>query len=346
MVGEKMRDALRFRIEQGRMVGPVPLGYRREGWEVVIDPEWAPVVVRAFEEYATGTVSTRELAAKLNDEGLRPAKFAAGWRADTLAQILGHPAYVGLTPQDGRSGSGKLVPGGWSALITRALWDDVQRVRARHRPSGHVGGRPFRAYAFQGLLSCARCGGRMQAHTVKAGTYYRCRSTGAVTGCGQGVREDRLLPWGRSLMEWLERGPGWEAVRDAAEAALSVEARAPDALEQIDANLKRVGMRFEWGDITEDEYRERRGQLLALRADVETQAAPVAAALRFDGVLAAWDGGDMTVRRALVANVFAELDVADSAIVRARPRPEVAAEVSHRLAGWEGLGHELKLRFA
>ena len=47
----------------------------------------------------------------------------------------------------------------------------------------------------------------MYAHTLPSGAHYHCRSTGTYVGCGLGAREDALLPWGRSLMEWLESQP-------------------------------------------------------------------------------------------------------------------------------------------
>lgn len=47
----------------------------------------------------------------------------------------------------------------------------------------------------------------MYSHMLRSTAEYRCRSTGTYVGCGLGVREDALLPWGRSLVEWLESRP-------------------------------------------------------------------------------------------------------------------------------------------
>lgn len=52
-----------------------PLGYRNapKGWgtSLVADPDRAPLVIRAFEEMATGRFTKMEILARLNSSGLR-----------------------------------------------------------------------------------------------------------------------------------------------------------------------------------------------------------------------------------------------------------------------------------
>jgi len=120
--------------------------------------------------------------------------------------------------------------------------------------------------------------------------------------------------------------------------------RPPDALAQVDANLSRVGQRFEWGDIDAAEYQDKRARLLTLRAEIlATQ--PIAPRLIVSGLVAAWDADNKAIRNRLLLNLFAELDVTDGRIIGALPRFEVAAEVSDRLEGWPGLDGPLRLRF-
>lgn len=75
LIGEKISEAKRYAAARGEMVGAVPLGYRRESGQVMIDDEWAPVVRRIFDEYATARYSTQSIAAPLNAEGIRPPTF-------------------------------------------------------------------------------------------------------------------------------------------------------------------------------------------------------------------------------------------------------------------------------
>jgi len=349
MAGEKTRDAMRYQITRGEMVSKVPFGYRRiiEGQtqRIELDPEWAPVVERVFAEYASGRYTSLSLVKRLNAEGVRPPHFTAGWRADTLASILRSPVYVGMMPADGRKGHAALVPGRWPPLVPRETFDAVQRVIATHYRGG--GGRSGRRqYAFQGLLRCADCGVRLYAHSQDGLTYYRCRSLGDAVGCGQALREDRLLPWGRSLMSWLEAAADWPDLGPTRDALLDRPSRPPDALAQLDASLERVGQRFEWGDISAEDYHDKRGRLLALRAEVADTDRLSLPRLAVAGLVEAWDRDDPVIRRALLSNLFAVLDVRGGRIVEAWPRADVAAEVGERLRGWPGLdGLAPRLRY-
>lgn len=48
-------------------------------------------------EYAGGDSSTRAIAPRLNAEGILLPSFTSGWRADSIAQILGSRAYIAQT---------------------------------------------------------------------------------------------------------------------------------------------------------------------------------------------------------------------------------------------------------
>lgn len=239
--------------------------------------------------------------------------------------------------------------GCWPAIIDQDTWDTVQSILGRLRRGGS-GGAPKRTYAFQGLLRCAACGMRMCAHTMPSGAY-RCRSTGASIGCGQGVREDRVLPWGRAVMAWLEGAADRAAVREAVEAELRdepISGRPADALDQIDGTLERIGQRYEWGEFAEATYRAKRTHYLALRAEVEpTVASRGAQGITLTGLVDAWDSNDPLTRRQLLWTLFDSLDVLRGAVVAGQPRQEVEAEVAAYLSGWVGPdGLPLRLRFA
>ena len=181
MTGEKIRDAKRYAASQGEMVGAVPAGYRWEGSgrsrRLVVDEDVAPIVRRVFEEYATGRWSTRGIARRLNAEGVVLPRFVGGWRADTVAQLLGNPVYIGMTYVNRRHREGPLIEGRWPALIDPDTWAAVQAFVDRRR--GDIGGnKPLaerRGYVFGGLLRCVRCGRRMHCHAIKERLYYQCR---------------------------------------------------------------------------------------------------------------------------------------------------------------------------
>ena len=346
MTGDKIREAQRFAAARGHMVGDVPLGYRRADGAVTIDEEWAPVVRRIFEDYAGARYSTRSLANRLNAEGIRPPRFKTGWRADTVAQLLGNIAYSGRTYSQRRSKRlGELIPASWPAVVTQAQWESVDRLLGRYH---RMGGRRHQhdgqegVYAFQGLLRCDESGARLQVDRqwkkrkrtgeIWSLVYYRCRGTdGHVT---HGIREERLLTWGRELMVFLEsRSDQRDAVAEAlASAADQPPYRSTSAVDHIDAQLARVGQRFEWGDINSEEYREKREWLLSQRENADQPIAQPT--MRLSGLVDAWDRGDALGRRELLATLFVELDVRDGAIWRGRPQPEIASELSAYLEEW------------
>ena len=102
----------------------------------MIDDETAPVVRRIFDEYATGHYSTREIARRLNAEGVRLPRFAGGWRQDTVAQILGNVSYIGMTYVNRTTKEGELIHGQWPELIDRTTWVTVQRMLDRYHRKG------------------------------------------------------------------------------------------------------------------------------------------------------------------------------------------------------------------
>jgi DNA invertase Pin-like site-specific DNA recombinase len=128
-----------------------PLGYLRvrsdlanprSPQQLVVDPDKAPLIRRAFELSASG-LTDREVAA------------TTGLRLTHVREILKNPVYVGQL----RTGE---VSGG-PALIPKALWDEVSVVRSRYARR-HRGPVTRKTYALATLLRCAACGRRLTGH--------------------------------------------------------------------------------------------------------------------------------------------------------------------------------------
>jgi hypothetical protein len=107
LTGERISANWTEVAKGGGLVGPVPCGYRRtKSGKVVIDKEPAPVVLRLFQEFATGKHSYRTLALWANEKGLRPPQQDRGnvgrkagqlefWTADRVGDILENIRYTG-----------------------------------------------------------------------------------------------------------------------------------------------------------------------------------------------------------------------------------------------------------
>lgn len=169
-------EILKGSVQKARLGGTpykAPVGYKnvrsfdggRDIRTVELDDERASLVRQAFELYATGEYSLRQLQAALADRGLVLV-------TSKLAHLLRDRYYLGLVHYRGVE-----YPGKHPALIGSAVFDRVQRIldeRMEHslklRRHSHY---------LRGLLTCGQCGKRLLYTRVsnRHGTefdYYIC----------------------------------------------------------------------------------------------------------------------------------------------------------------------------
>ncbi|MBN1530699.1 MAG: recombinase family protein [Thermoleophilaceae bacterium] len=162
-IAERVSDANETRAREGRRGGaPPPYGYDTEkgGALVVLEAE-AVIVRRVFAEWCAG-VSQREVAARLNREGV-PSKAGGKWHQSSISQILSSVVYRGDMTHRGEA-----HPGEHEAIVSRELWAEAEQLReARKRsPGGARGRRTSGSHLFAGgLLRCGFCGEPMVAVT-------------------------------------------------------------------------------------------------------------------------------------------------------------------------------------
>ncbi len=163
----------------GGTPGKAPIGYLnrasvdddgREVRTVVLDPLRAEMVRTAFERYASGEVTVRDLATELADRGFTslptPSRAARPITAGLLHKILVNPYYKGVVTFQGSE-----YPGRHKPLVSDALWQRVQDALALR-----VVGEKTRKHPFylKSTVFCARCGSRLIVHktTNRSGTTY------------------------------------------------------------------------------------------------------------------------------------------------------------------------------
>lgn len=195
-LGEFERETIVERIElgiaekarQGRIVGPLSLGYRRDlSGEIVLD-EPAPLVAEAFSLYATGEYSLRQLAQWAARAGLRSG---GGRLLDRMSirKILTNVVYTGSVAFHFRRGESSVVPGQHPRLVEPELFDAVQRqlVRRRRAPKGIWFGK--RPYLLTGVAVCSHCGAPLVGcrATKRQLRYMRCSTTARIgrAACAQ-----------------------------------------------------------------------------------------------------------------------------------------------------------------
>jgi site-specific DNA recombinase len=160
--GDDIKVKMANKVRNGGTASRAKVGYlnvrkRIEGREVrtiETDPERAPFVVMAFEQFATGKYTIDSLQVRLTQAGLRmrpTAKWAA--RPISTAQLgdlLRDRYYTGVVTYEGIEYQGR-----HEALITTELFDRVQKVLNSHSGAG-TRTRTHNHY-LKGTLWCARC---------------------------------------------------------------------------------------------------------------------------------------------------------------------------------------------
>ncbi|MFN2539829.1 MAG: recombinase family protein [Mycobacteriales bacterium] len=167
------------KAKSGGTPGAAPLGYLnsrqvqngREVRTIELDEERAPLILWAFEAYATGEWTLRRLLEELTDRGLTsragPSRPAKPLVLSTLHNILRKPYYKGLV-----SYRGVTYPGKHPVLVEPELWQRVQDVLAAQNYAGEK--TRVHPHYLKGTVFCGRCESRLIVTHAKGrwGTIY------------------------------------------------------------------------------------------------------------------------------------------------------------------------------
>ncbi len=175
----EVKKGLNEKVKTGGTVSRAPIGYQnvryvddkgREERTVIVDPERAPLIKLAFEEYATGNWTVADLAEHLAACGLHtratPKIPSQPVTLKTLHKVLVSPYYKGVVTYKGIE-----YEGAHEALVDTETWDKVQSILA----SRLNGERNLKHPHFlKGSVFCANCGERMIVSNEKKkdGTVY------------------------------------------------------------------------------------------------------------------------------------------------------------------------------
>lgn len=151
----------------------VPLGYMQKKIEkksiMIPDPERAMYVRRAFEIYAQGNTSMRELAEQMNDWGCRTPKGKKITKKH-IENMLQNITYTGNFYWGGVYYEGKYKP-----LVSMQIFKKIEDMNADNRSK-----RRKKTFLFSGIFQCAKCGRLMTvekqsgAHASGNYIYLRC----------------------------------------------------------------------------------------------------------------------------------------------------------------------------
>ncbi len=165
---DAISDNVKRRIEQklrdGEWIGAAPIGYKNTVKEtgkkwVEIDAYKAEAVRKAFEWYASGNYSLKEICKKWKSD----YELKAG--VSQMDLILKNPFYYGEMRV-----KGNLYPHKYDTVISHDLFIGAEKVRNGYKTNKHRwGGLP---YLYRGLIKCAECGCRITFEKKKGKYIY------------------------------------------------------------------------------------------------------------------------------------------------------------------------------
>lgn len=164
------RKGLARKIANGELPSKAPIGYKNVGNKgsrtIVVDEEVSPLVIKAFNDYATGNYSFKEITASMKKAGYISCKHVPFVEA-SIRRTLGNPFYYGMMTV-----KGELKPHIYPPLISKELFDKCQVIREKHLRKPR---RKDKAdFVFKHLVTCGTCN-----HTVSS---YRRQRTNKTNG--------------------------------------------------------------------------------------------------------------------------------------------------------------------
>ena len=205
----KIRAVLKAKAERGERLGTrAPYGYRKDPGtkKLIVDDEAAAIVRRIFAMCASGSGPSQIARILKKEQILTPTMYAYtrygithtcldtahpyNWSNSAIANLLENEIYLGNTvtmKHSSRSYKDKrrvehpreecmVFENTHPALITREVWDMVQRVRKNKRRLTKM----EEQNKYSGLVFCADCGSNMvlhRAHTMSASyNHFACRT--------------------------------------------------------------------------------------------------------------------------------------------------------------------------
>ncbi|GFO59298.1 serine recombinase [Geomonas silvestris] len=189
-LSEEVVKGMTQKAKEGMWPSQAPLGYENavgpDKKKIIIpDPVRAPFIKAIFQWYATGMYSMSDIVKKAYNDGFRCRDNTGKVCKSLIEKILKNPIYCGEFVWKGET-----YKGVYEAIISKDLFDKVQdTIQGKaSRPS-----KPLKHFfAFQGMVTCAKCGCAMVAELKKERyIYYHCTQNRGKCS-GKCVREEVL----------------------------------------------------------------------------------------------------------------------------------------------------------
>lgn len=240
---EKIKSIMDYKRERGDHLGTVPLGYRTENKKLAIDPTTEPIVREIFSMYDSGK----------GPNAIRKYLSSVGhdMHSRSIRGLIFSPVYAG-------DDNGRPCP----AYFSKEEYQRRLATRKIHEPRNDR----RETYIFSGLIKCGVCGATMHAQKAN-GKYlnYIC-TTGKQKFLHPGLcASEKHLE--STLLSRLQDFA--DEYNFASASAAPDEAEREKEIATLKGKLKRIGVRYEDGDISTEEYRAKRDDLKSKIAALE-----------------------------------------------------------------------------
>ncbi len=192
-LSENIKRGHRQKLKNGLWPQMAPLGYlnNKEAKQIYVDKEKSPLIKKAFETYATGKYTLKEIRKIINDLGLKGRRDSL-LSVSNYQYLLQNPFYYGLIRYNGEYFEGKHEP-----IITKKLFDEVQEVMKQKSKPQKVDEMKF--FLYRGFFKCGECGFTITADkkikpSGKEYIYYYCTKKNPNHICSQNIftREEKI----------------------------------------------------------------------------------------------------------------------------------------------------------
>ncbi len=156
---DRTRAGMKAALELGRWVFLAPIGYlnapRTAGRSLVHDPARAPLVRRAFEEYATGQYTKEQLLKRTRAWGFTNRR-GKPLTSQAIGMLLRNQLYAGIVdvPEYGV----RVRRGDFEPLISEELFYRVQAILSGRVPTTAPRQRAHPDSPLRGFVRCESCG--------------------------------------------------------------------------------------------------------------------------------------------------------------------------------------------
>ncbi len=261
-LSENIKRGHRNKVKDGIWPQMSPLGYVNiKGAGIIPDIETAKLIKKTFEAYSSGSFTLRQLRDKFNELGLK-RKSGKELAVSNYQQILKNPIYTGLMRYNGEIFEGKHEP-----IITKKLFDSVQKVMMRKSKPHSKGLKPF---LYRGFFRCGECSCFITTETQKGHNYLRC--TKRKNPCEQKyVREEIITSQVRTELQKVSLPLDWanwmiaENEKERQSETQSSEIfsqKTKDEISLLETKIEKLMNAYLENALSLEEYRESKNKLM------------------------------------------------------------------------------------